>query len=123
VPRLALFLLAIWLCAVVAGCGDGNREFANPRGTIEVGEGERFTLAFTINPGVGYDWELVGRRPTGVVRYGGRTAEPGEPETAGGSATSRFAFEAAARGTRRVIFLHRYRGRVVERRIISVRVT
>jgi len=123
VPRLALFLLTIWLCAVVAGCGGGNREFANPRGTVEVGEGEWFTLAFTINPGVGYDWELVGRRSTDVVRYGGRTVGAGEPETAGGSATSHFAFEATARGIRRVIFLHRYRGRVVERRVISVRVT
>ena len=121
-PRLALTVLALSLCGLGIGCGSGEREFPNPRGTIEVGEGQRFSLAFTINPGVGYDWDLGQKRPTLGLRYGGRTVQRSDPGTAGGSAISRFEFEAAARGSHRLAFVHRYRGRVVERRVIAVRV-
>ena len=70
-------VLALAALALLAGCddeGDGI-VFKDPKGTIEVEKGMKFTLEFSVNAGVGYDWVPVAPDPTGPVRLRSTSVE------------------------------------------------
>jgi predicted secreted protein len=116
---------AVTLLLVIAGCGGasggGTKTVREPRGTVTVGTGQTLVLAFSTNPGVGFDWERGTPNPDPAVLRprGSRSDSANQP---GASAQIRYSFEARRAGTAAIGFVHFYRGKVVERRTVRVTV-
>jgi predicted secreted protein len=87
---------------LLAGCGDGAtasaKTFKNPKGTISVHAGDRFTIELTSTPGTGYSWQLTQRPDPKIVRYLGSRTQAGS-NVPGGSAQQLLSFRAKAKGT------------------------
>lgn len=118
--RSAGALLLLVLAAALGGCGDATTSRHDPRGTIEVAEGEKLDLSFTINPGVGYNWELQNPPRGGPLVYTGTDTSGFEDDRAGDSGDRHFRFEARANGPTTLRFRRDYRGDIVERRAVTV---
>ena len=110
----------------MAGCGDdGGPElgmvFKDPRGTVNVEQGMRFTFEFRVNAGVGINWEAVGV-PAGVALVELKETEVEYPEEdrAGDSGDKRFVYEALKPGRQTLVFRKLYRGDLDERRTLTV---
>ena len=118
----ALVLAAV---ALLAGCGDEDGPeglvFEDPRGTIDVERGMRFTLEVTVNAGVGFDWEPVGA-PDGPVELEETNVDYPDEERAGDSGKKRFVYRANASGRATIVLRKLYRGDPQERRTIAVNV-
>src|SRR6266480_4017480 len=112
---------AVTLVLVIAGCGGGSgggtKTVREPRGTVTVDKGQTLVLAFSTNPGVGFDWERGTPNPDPAVLRprGSRSDNASQPGASGGI---RYSFEARRTGTAAIGFVHFYRGRVVERRTV-----
>jgi predicted secreted protein len=116
---------AVTLLFVIAGCGGGSsggtKTVSEPRGTVTVQHGQTLVLAFSTNPGIGFDWERGTPNPDpGVLRPRGSSRDSGNLPGAGGKI--RYSFDARRAGTAAVGFVHFYRGKVVERRTVRVTV-
>jgi predicted secreted protein len=122
---LAAALLALALLAACGGDGDGGdgMVFEDPRGTVEVEKDTRFSLEFTVNAGVGFDWEPVGV-PAGValVELAETKVDYPDEERAGDSGKKRFVYEAKGSGRQTLLFRKLYRGDPQERRTITVNI-
>ena len=113
---------SVLAAAVLAGC-DGGKTFEDPRGRLEVEPGASFTVEFSTNPSVGYDWRLDRRPGAGsAVEYRSTSVEVDDPESDGSSAQKRFEFRAPRSGTTTLRFTKLYRGDVEERRRLPVQV-
>jgi predicted secreted protein len=116
---------AVTLLLVTTGCGGGSgggtKTVSEPRGTVTVEHGRTLVLAFSTNPGVGFDWERGTPNPDpAVLRPRGSSRDhAGLP---GASSEIRYRFEARRAGTAAIGFVHFYRGKVVERRTVRVTV-
>jgi hypothetical protein len=120
----ALTGTALVLLAALAGCGGGGggtTTVSEPRGTVTVDRGRTLVLAFSTNPGVGFDWVRGAPNPDPAVLRprGSRSTGADRP---GASAEVGYRFEARRAATTTVGFVHYYRGKVVERRTIRVTV-
>ena len=117
-------LAALAALALLAGCDDGDGSglvFKDPKGTVEVEKGMTFSLEFSVNAGVGYEWEQVGPA-TGPLEARGTDVHYERPDAAGDSGTKRFEYEATEAGTGRLTFRKLYRGDPQERRAVTVRI-
>src|SRR5436309_16060344 len=109
---------AVALLLVIPGCGGasggGTKTVREPRGTVTVNKGQTLVLAFSTNPGVGFDWERGTPNPDSAVLRprGSRSDSANQP---GASTQIRYSFEARRAGTAAIGFVHFYRGKVVER--------
>jgi predicted secreted protein len=122
VRAAAAALAAAALLMTVAGCGgDDVKTFEDPHGKIEVKNGERFALQFTVNSGVGYDWRAVGL-PAGValVQLKKTSVHYPDEERAGESGDKRFEYEAKGVGEQTLTFVRNFRGKDDERRAVVV---
>jgi predicted secreted protein len=124
--RHALALLLAAAAALAAsGCGGGDDDkglvFKDPRGTVDVEEGMRFTFEFRVNAGVGFDWRAVGV-PEGVALVVLKETEVEYPEEdrAGDSGDKRFIYEALRPGRQTLVFRRLFRGDLDERRTLTV---
>jgi predicted secreted protein len=116
---------ALAALALLAGCDlgdDSGLVFEDPKGTIEVEEGMTFSLEFSVNAGVGFDWMPVASATEGPVAYEGSEVEYPSGNRAGDSGRKRFTYEARSSGTRRLAFRHLFRGDVKETRTVTVEV-
>jgi predicted secreted protein len=117
--------VAVALLLVIAGCGGGSgggtKTVSEPRGTVTVQQGQTLVLAFSTNPGVGFDWERGTPNPDpAVLRPLGSSRDSGN--LPGATGKIRYRFEARRAGTAAIGFVHFYRGKVVERRTVRVTV-
>jgi predicted secreted protein len=121
--------IVVWLVvALLAGCGGGGDPgdgivFEDPHGTVDVEEGARFSLEFSVNAGVGFDWEPVGV-PAGVALVELKETKVDYPDErrAGDSGKKRFVYEATRAGRQTLVFRRIYRGDPQQRRTITVNV-
>jgi predicted secreted protein len=121
--------LALAALALVAGCGgddnggDQGIVFEDPRGSVDVETGARFTFEFSVNAGVGVDWEAVGV-PAGValVELKDTEVEYPDEQRAGDSGKKRFVYDAKGPGRQVLVFRKLYRGDLDERRPIAVNI-
>ncbi|MEA2475732.1 MAG: Chagasin family peptidase inhibitor [Thermoleophilaceae bacterium] len=107
---------------LLAGCGGGGDGlvFKDPRGTQTVEKGMQFSLEFTVNGGVGFDWVQVPARAGGVLEpVGTKTSYPSE-NRAGESGTKRFAYRAVRAGRQTLVFRHYFRSDPKESRTVTV---
>ena len=121
--------VAIAACLLMIGCGGGGgqseRVLNDPRGaaTAALKRDQRLVVTFPVNHGVGSDW-VIGPKPRGdVVRYEGARYDPNEPQLPGSGGRQRFSFTARAKGTARLVFLNYFRGRIMQRRALTVAVS
>jgi predicted secreted protein len=119
---LALSFVSV---ALLAGCGGGDGAgltFEDPKGTVDVERGMEFTLEFSVNASVGFDWEAVGvPRGVALVEPKGTDVHYENPDNAGDSGVKRFKYEAGDQaGRQTLVFRHLYRGDLKERRTITV---
>jgi predicted secreted protein len=119
--------LAVLIAAALAalpGCGGGaggTKTVREPRGTLTVAKGQTLVLAFSNNPGVGFDWERDAPNPDpAVLRPRGSRSE--SADRPGASVEIRYRFEARRAGTAAIGFVHFFRGKVTERRTVRVTV-
>ena len=121
-PRALLVVLAA--LALVAGCDDEGEGivFKDPKGTIDVENGVKFTLRFSVNAGVGYDWVPVTPEPSGPVRLRSTSTDYPDEDSDGSSGYKYFVYEATRTGDARLELHKLYRGDQQERRRIVVRV-
>ena len=125
--RLTAAVACIALLAVtLASCNDGDDSglvFKDPKGTVEVEEGMTFSLEFSVNAGVGFDWEPVGV-PSGValVRLEDTVVDYPDEERAGDSGKKRFVFKAERTGRQALVFRKLFRGDEQERRTVHVQI-
>jgi predicted secreted protein len=115
---------AVALLLVIPGCGGGGggtKTVRDPRGAVTVDKGQTLVLAFSTNPGVGFDWERGTPNPDPAVLRprGSRSDSASQP---GAGAQIRYSFEARRAGTAPIGFVHFYSGKVVERRTVRVTV-
>jgi predicted secreted protein len=119
--------LAFVTLVLLAGCGGGDggegMVFEDPRGSVAVERGSRFTFEFSVNAGVGIDWEAVGV-PAGVALVELKDTEVDYPheQRAGDSGRKRFVYEATGTGRQALVFRKLYRGDLDERRTITVNI-
>jgi predicted secreted protein len=120
--RTALALALAALVLVAVGCGaSGPRLYEDPHGTIGVKKGDEFTLVLTVNSGVGYDWKLVPfdfEQPK-VDLVSTQTIYP-DDKRAGESGKRRYRFKATRVGRQTLVFLHFFRGRSADRRVLTI---
>ncbi len=125
--RPAAVLIALALLLGFAACGDEDGAegltFEDPKGSIDVERGMTFTLEFSVNAGVGFDWEPVGV-PSGValVELKDTRVDYPDEERAGDSGVKRFVYEAKATGRQTLVFHRLFRGDLDERRTLTVNV-
>jgi predicted secreted protein len=109
-----------------AGCGgdDSGLTFEDPKGTVAVERGMEFTLEFSVNASVGYDWKPAAAPPRARLAELKRTDVHYEnPDSAGDSGVKRFTYTAADRaGRETMVFDHLYRGDLKDRRTITLEV-
>jgi predicted secreted protein len=119
--RVLALLVAV--AALVAGCGVGGPKLIDdPHGTIGVKKGDEFTLQFTVNSGVGVDWQLVPfdfGEPTKVDLVKTETVHP-DDNRAGESGKRRFRVKAKAVGRQTLVLQRFFRGRPTERRVLTI---
>jgi predicted secreted protein len=123
--RLAL-LAALAALALLAGCDSGDGSglvFKDPKGTIDVERGMTFSLEFSVNASVGYDWEPVGL-PMGsaLVELKDTKVDYPDEERAGESGRKRFVYEAKRTGRQSVVFRKLFRGDEQERRTVTIEI-
>jgi predicted secreted protein len=124
-PRFSAGLcVALAALALVTGCDDEGQGivFKDPKGTIDVEKGMKFTLEFSVNAGVGYDWVPVAPDPSGPVRLRSTSVDYPNEERAGDSGSKFFVYEATETGEARIELRKLFRGDQQERRRIVVRV-
>ena len=122
--RLAT-LAAVAALALLAGCDDGDGSglvFKDPKGTVEVEKGTKFSLELSVNASVGFDWEPVGAPDPSVLELVDTLVDYPDEDRAGDSGKKRFVYEAKATGTQTVVLRRLYRGDEDERRRITVRI-
>lgn len=125
---MRLAFVAVAGCLLVSGCGGGGpsqRVLNDPRGspTITLQRDQKLLVTFPVNHGVGSDW-VIGTKPSaGVVRYEGSSYDPDQPQLPGSGGRQRFSFKARAKGTARIVFLNYFRGKVMQRRVLTVTVS
>jgi predicted secreted protein len=119
--RSATPLLVLAIAGCGGGGGGGTKTAHEPRGTVSVDHGQTLVLAFSTNPGVGFDWERGTPNPDAAVlrARGSRSANADRP---GASAEISYRFQARRAGTAAIGFVHFFRGKVVERRTVRVTV-
>ena len=118
---------AVAALALLPGCSDGNGGgsglvYRDPKRPIGVESGMRFTVEFSVNAGVGIDWELVPPRRDGPVALEETEVDYPEEQREGDSGTKRFVFEAKDPGSEAVVFRKLYRGDTQETRSVTVNV-
>lgn len=110
--------------ALLAGCDGGDDSglvFEDPKGTVEVERGMEFAFEFSVNAGVGFDWEAVGPGRARHAELTGTDVEYPEEEREGDSGVKRFRFRASDSGGRDALVFRRiYRGDPEERRAITL---
>jgi predicted secreted protein len=119
---LALLIAAV--LAALPGCGGGGggtKTVREPRGPLTVDKGQTLVLAFSNNPGVGFDWERSTPNPDPTVLRprGSRSDSADRP---GAGVEIRYRFEARRTGTAAIGFVHFFRGKITERRTVRVTV-
>jgi predicted secreted protein len=119
-----LALLIVAALAALPGCGGGGggtKTVREPRGTVTVAKGETLVLAFSNNPGIGFDWERSTPNPDPTVLRprGSRSDRADRP---GASVEIRYRFDASRAGTAAIGFVHFFRGKITERRTVRVNV-
>ena len=113
--------------ALLAGaCNDEDAAegltFEDPKGSVDVERGMRFTLEFSVNASVGYDWEAVATPGGGIVELRDTKVHYSNPDSAGDSGVKRFVYEANETGRQTLSFRRLYRGDLDERRTVTVNV-
>jgi predicted secreted protein len=122
--RRALAVALGALALLAGGCdseGDGI-VFKDPKGEVSVERGMRFTLEFSVNASVGYDWAPVTPPPGGIVELRETSVDYPNPDSAGDSGFKRFVYEAKRDGVQTIELRKLFRGDQQERRRITVRV-
>lgn len=112
--------------ALLTGCGgdDSGLTFEDPKGTVTVERGMGFTFEFSVNAGVGFNWEAQ-PLPGGpkLVEAKGTEVDYPDEDREGDSGVKRFAFEAGeTTGSQTLVFRKLYRGDQQELRTITVEV-
>jgi predicted secreted protein len=124
--RVAAALAVVLALALTgAGCGGGGSSIHDdPHGTIDVKTGDVFTLAFTVNAGVGYEWQVIpfDFDPAKVKLLSNKAVYPDE-KRAGASGQRRFRFRATTAGIQTLVFQHYFRGKPTDRRTLRIDVS
>ena len=123
--QLAL-LAALAALALLAGCG-GDEEstgivFEDPKGSIDVEQGMRFTVELSVNASVGYDWVPEVPDSAGPVLLRGTKADYPSEDRDGDSGIKQFLYETTRTGRGRIVLRKLFRGDQQERRTIVVNV-
>ena len=119
---LRLLALTLAALALLAGCddeGDGI-VFKDPKGEVNVERGMRFTLEFSVNASVGFDWVPVVPPANGIVELKETSVDYPNEDSIGDSGFKRFVYEARRTGEQEIELRHMYRGDQKERRRITV---
>ena len=125
---MRLAVVAVAGCLLIAGCGGGGpsqRVLNDPRAarTVTLKSDQKLLVTFPVNHGVGSDW-VIGPKPRGgVVRYEGSSYDADQPQLPGSGGRQRFSFTARAKGTAQLVFLNYFRGKVMQRRTLTVAVS
>lgn len=80
--RLRALSATAALLLAIAGCGGGSTKTVHePRGTVSIDRRQTLLLAFSTNPGVGFDWERGTPNPDPAVLQarGSRSANADRP--------------------------------------------
>jgi predicted secreted protein len=115
------------LALASAGCGgDGDDDsgivFQDPRRPVAVEKGMTFSIEYSVNAGVGTDWEVVEPRASGPVELERTDVDYPDEEREGDSGRKRFVFEAKRTGSEAVVFRKLYRGDQQEVRTVTMQV-
>lgn len=120
---------ALAALVLLAGCGgDGGNDaegivFEDPKGSIDVERGMKFTIELSVNAGVGYDWEPAGALPAAApVALEDTRVHYENPDSAGDSGVKRFVYEAKRTGRATIVLRKLFRGDQQERRTLTVTV-
>jgi predicted secreted protein len=126
VLRPALAIAAVLVALLAGGCG-GDEEsegivFEDPKGSIDVERGMRFTLEFSVNASVGTDWVPLVPDSSGPVLLRGTKVDYPDEDRDGDSGVKQVLYEATRTGTGKIVLRKLYRGDQQERRTIVVNV-
>ena len=127
VLRVAALAAFLALAVALASCNDGDGSglvFKDPKGTIDVEEGMTFSLEFSVNAGVGYDWEPVAapRGQAEILKLEDTVVDYPDEERAGDSGKKRFVYRAERTGKQTLVFRRLFRGDEDQRRTVTVSV-
>ena len=123
--RRALLATLAAVCLLGAGCGgeeSGGIVFEDPKGSIDVERGMRFTVELSVNAGVGYDWVPEVPASNGPVLLRGTKVEYPDEQRDGDSGVKQFLYEAKRTGTGTIVLRKLFRGDQQERRTVTVNV-
>jgi predicted secreted protein len=116
-------LAALAALVLLAGCDTGDDSglvFKDPKGAVDVEEGMTFSLEFSVNAGVGYDWKAVAVPAPALVELKETKVDYPDEQREGDSGKKRFVFEAKRTGRQTLMFRKLYRGDQQERRTVTV---
>jgi predicted secreted protein len=128
VLRVAAVAACIALLALaLTSCNDGDGSglvFKDPKGSIDVEEGMKFSLEFSVNAGVGYDWEPVVSPPgqAEILKLEDTVVDYPDEEREGDSGKKRFVYRAERSGKQTLVFRRLFRGDEDQRRTVTVSV-
>jgi predicted secreted protein len=126
VLRRVLAIAALTGALLAGGCG-GDEEstglvFEDPRGTLDVEKGMRFTVELSVNASVGNDWVPEVPDSKGPVLLRGTKVDYPDEDRDGDSGVKQFLYEARATGRGTIVLRKLFRGDQQERRTITVNV-
>ncbi|MDQ3933311.1 MAG: protease inhibitor I42 family protein [Actinomycetota bacterium] len=123
--RAAVLIVIALLLGLAGACNDEDAAegltFEDPKGSVDVERGMTFTFEFSVNAGVGYDWQPVAT-PGGLVELKDTKVEYPDEERAGDSGVKRFVYEANDTGRQSLVFRRLFRGEPQERRTATVNI-
>lgn len=121
VATTALVILALG----TTGCSSVSKpdhSFAGPLSSAHVSRGQSFTIVFTVNGSIGFDWVLRPSPGGHELAFDGATSKQDNPNLIGGGGQKIFRFQALRKGTATLRFAQYFRGKLKQLRPVVVTV-
>jgi len=102
---VVLVMLAVAAIGLIGGCTGPTRAYTDPGKTIDVDEGQEFTIALDSNPTTGYSWQET--HDGAVLELVDKTYEgKGQEGVVGAGGKEYFKFKALEAGETQIIMVY-----------------